>query len=150
MKPRSCVLPRLRALIARFRFGRSKPCTKTCGGPRNRRAAMSARVAASAVAVNATVWMPPSRSCSDESVRYSGRKSWPHREKAELRALEERDGFGLGKPLRCHIDEPQLAALNLLDRVAILAGVIGGIERRGGDAVPLERCHLIAHQRDER
>ena len=46
---------------ARARFGRSKPRRKVAGGrPSNRRATISARVSASAVAVSATVWMPPS------------------------------------------------------------------------------------------
>jgi hypothetical protein len=73
-----------------------------------------------------------------------------NREEAELRGLEERDGFGLGETLRRDIDEAQLAALYLLDGVAIRAEIIGGIERRRGDPVTLELRHLVAHQRDQR
>jgi|GEM_PF-6896732 len=61
-------------------FGRSKEWTKIFGGRScgNSRSAISARVAASAVAVSARVWTLPSAVRARAISRYSGRKSCPH------------------------------------------------------------------------
>ena len=70
----------------------ARPCRRSCSGcsagrsSRRRRArrrgraatTISARVCGSAVAVSAMRGTPGKRSCSTESCRYSGRKSWPH------------------------------------------------------------------------
>ncbi len=59
-------------------FGRSNECTTTRGRRSNRRSTMSSRVAASAVAVKASVWMLPSTERARAISRYSGLKSCPH------------------------------------------------------------------------
>ena len=66
-------------LKASRRFGRSKLLTNTRGGLENSLSTMSLRVGASAVAVKASVCSrPPICRATLPSVRYSGRKSWPH------------------------------------------------------------------------
>lgn len=51
------------------KFGRSKPSTNVRARPWNSLSAMSARVAGSAVAVNATTWRTPNGSRSAPSRR---------------------------------------------------------------------------------
>src|ERR1700692_942732 len=116
---RSWPRPPPRGLMARRRLGRSKPWTNTSGGAGNSRPRISARVAASAVAVKATVCGPPRAPWSVAGVMVLGEKAWPQLEKAvalaarqqaDLPRLEHRRDFGMGEPLRRDIGEPQFAA----------------------------------------
>ena len=58
--------------MARRRLGRSKPWTNISGGAGNSRDAMSPRVAASAVAVKATVWSAAERGAQRREVHVFG------------------------------------------------------------------------------
>src|ERR1700675_1948829 len=95
------------------RFGRSKPCTKTVGWRRQSLPTMSARVAVSAVAVNATVWTPPSSlgSAERQVVRAEGvpplrdAMGLVDRERPDPGAPDERERVGWGKPLGRDIDQ---------------------------------------------
>ena len=51
---------------------------KTLASSSARRRTISSRVCGSAVAVRAMRGTAGKRSCSSDSCRYSGRKSWPH------------------------------------------------------------------------
>ena len=140
------------------RFGRSKPCTKTSGARPNSLPRMSARVAASAVAVNATVCTPPSAARAAPSARYSGRKSCPHCEmqwasstasKPDPGAPQQRQRIGLGEPLGRDINQPEPAAGEPLDDPPVLGEIVARVEARGRDPITLELRHLVAHERDQ-
>ena len=80
---------------------------------------MSLRVGPSAVAVSAMRGTSGKRSCSTESCRYSGRKSWPHCEtqcassmakSATLAARQQLEAARRHQPLGRDIDEIERAS----------------------------------------
>ena len=72
------------------------------------------------------------------------------REQARFRALEQIERLRLEQTFRRNIEKPQLAAFEVLAHRAVLEGVIGRIQRRGGNAVAAQLRDLVAHQRDQR
>ena len=141
------------------RFGRSKPCTNTAGSRRKSLSRMSARVAASAVAVNATVCTPPSVGL-DGAERQIFRPEvvaplrdamgLVDRQQRDLGALEQLERVGLGQPLGRDVDEAKLAARDPVEDLPVLDEIVGRVQARGRDAVAAELRHLVAHQRDQR
>ena len=72
------------------------------------------------------------------------------RQQRNLGALEEIERVLSHQPLRRNIDEPQLAARDTVKHGAVFGWIVGGVERRGRDAVAAQLRDLIAHQRDQR
>ena len=66
------------------------------------------------------------------------------------RSPQPRQEAFAGEPLGRNEEEPELAILEPPPELPAVAGIVGGVEARGGDAERLELPHLVAHQRNQR
>ncbi len=71
------------------------------------------------------------------------------RQQRDLAALEKIERVCPDQPFRRDINQPQLAARDALEHGAVFVGIVGGVERRGGDAIAAQLRDLVAHQRDQ-
>ena len=72
------------------------------------------------------------------------------RQERDLGALEQIERIRTHQPLRRDIDEAQFAARQAIEHRAVFVRIVGGIERRRGNAIAAQLRDLIAHQRDQR
>jgi hypothetical protein len=130
-------------LKASLRFGRSKLRTKVRGGASNSLSTMSPRVGASAVAVSAMVCRrPPIWRARLPSVRYSGRKSWPHCEtqcasSIAIRRTSDSPSIsivsGPRQPLGCDIEQAQLALAQQAQHPRIFRRIVARVQAARDD-----------------
>ena len=119
---------------------------------------MSVRVAASAVAVKATVWTSAEfglhraeRCIFGPEVVAPLRDAMRlvHRRQSNLGALEEIERIFSDEPLGRDINQTQVAAGDAVDHGAFSTGIVGGVERRGRDAIAAQLRDLVPHQCDQ-
>ena len=93
------------------------------------------------------------------SVRYSGRKSWPHwltqwassmAISARAMARQPLQHHGCIRPSGRQVEQVELARLDPPPGLRSLVRRGVGIQPRGGHARLLQRRHLVGHQRDQR
>ena len=143
MKSSTCRRAAAFGCIASRRLGRSKERTKLRGGARNSFPSMSARVAASAVAVSASVCTPPRRSRTSAQRQILGPEVMPplrdavrlvDGQQARAGAAQQRQDFRPDQAFGSDVEQVQAALAQGSADARVFPGIVGRIQAGGGDA----------------